>query len=169
MADETKKEADVFIEDDGISAAKRAESAAGGQANNQWMLAALITTNGGGILTLLNQPARGWAVGVALALYLLGVTAALFAGRQAANLAYETESLFISLMAETRATRALAKVARTGNPTQWQMMSTYADERSAEARKAGADFEKIPTPDKALGFGVIFFFLASVFAGIGVF
>jgi hypothetical protein len=168
MSDDPKEDPDLYIDDD-ISPAMRAEAAARGSSANNWMLAALITTNGGGILTLLNQPTRGWAVAVALVMYLFGVTMALVAGRQAAMLSHETESLLISSMAETRAVRMLGRAVRTKDKTQWEQISRHVDERAESAAQARADFEKIPAPDMALGIGVICFFLGSIFAGVGLF
>jgi len=158
----------LLIEDDGSTAAMRAEAASRALATNNWMLAALITTNGGGILTLLNQPVRGWAVVTALIFYLLGVTASLLAGRLAANLAHETESMFVSLLAQTRASRALSRTARSGSPAAWERANRFVEDMDKKATEAVSDFERAPTPDAALGFGVIFFFVASIFAGLGV-
>ena len=92
-----------------LSSAMRAEEVGRAQASDLWTMAALITANGGASAALLDQVGSSIAAAIAISLYMVGVAAALVAGRLSANLAHEGSALFVSLVHMNFAVRARAE------------------------------------------------------------
>lgn len=159
----------MLTDDPGITTAMRAEAAARSHAMNNWTMAALITANGGAALTLLSQEKQGLALMIALALYMLGVTSALVAGRLGAVLAYHSEALFVSLANSDRANRHVLRVSRGGNQRQLELAQTNLERAEKATAESSQEFNAAHTPDLPLGLGVIFFFLGCIAAGFALF
>jgi uncharacterized membrane protein len=170
MDDKEKYLDELLLEEDGQADAMRAEAATRAHASNNWTMAALITVNGGAIITLVGHEERSWAVGIALLLYVLGIVSALIAGRLSASLAYEAEAMFVSTRSLSRAGRRRWRLFRAGSPqaTAGRAAEMYA-EAEKDLEKAKQDFDKAPTPDMALGLGILFFFCGCLAAGVSLF
>ncbi len=168
MAD-VKLEDLVLRDEAGLNNAMRAEAATRAQSSNNWTMAALITANGGAAAGLLSNSESGVARIVAMALFVLGVTAALVAGRLTANLAHHTESLFVSLVHLDKYAVHQVRLAQTGDKKlmlsgneSWKKAMQKVDEERA-------DLDRAALPDPWLGIGVICFFFGCIAAGLALF
>jgi hypothetical protein len=160
---------DLFIDDGGLSLAMRSEAAARAHATNNWTMAALITSNGGASVALLSHADKGLATGIALGLYVLGVTSALVAARLSANVENEAEALFVTLSGSERASRHVFRVARTGNAemmTRAQAFSKSADEAVDKQR---AVYDAAPPPGRPMVLSILCFAVGCVAAGFALF
>lgn len=149
----------------------RSEAAARGQTHSNWIMAALITANGGAILALLGQPARQISTGVALALFAIGVTCALVAGKLAANLAQEAEALFVSLKHYERAVQHRFDWSEDPRVTAdaIKIADELVDSARAMVTTAEAEYDAAVSPDYWLAAGIGFFFFGCIAAGLSLF
>lgn len=147
----------------------RAEAAGRAQAADSWMMAALITTNGGAVVFLLNHADDGLATIIAAALFVLGITAALIAGRLSATLAHETAALFVCLMGVEQASRHSFRAAKTGEPTTYARAIEFQNAKQEALGAQRGDFDRAPDPGPWLGAGVLLFLLGCMVAGVAIF
>jgi hypothetical protein len=167
MVNETSD--DLFLDDGGIVSAMRAEAATNARSANNWVMAALITTNGGAILTLLSNADDGPFKIVALAIFMLGVTSALIAGRLSANVAHEAEAIFVDIIGLQRASLHSLRAARTGDPEIFANAQKLLQHRQESFTKTQADYDKAASPALWLGLGIVFFFFGCIVAGFALF
>ena len=152
-----------------ISNEMRADAARMSQSSNNWTMAALITVNGGAVVTMLSKGEPGIAMAIALALFVLGITFALVAGRFAASLANSEAALHIASSHAQRASSYLASIMERGNPAQIHYADEFVQEAMKGMEKVKGDHDKAPTPDLPLGLGVVSFFLGCIASGFALF
>lgn len=132
-------------------------------------MASLITANGGGGFALLSGQHHGWATGIGLGFFAIGVTAALIAGRFASRQAYVQHALCTCLVDVERASRQILWAGATRDPKEFDAAEEYL--KKAEERAAGANevASRTPLPDLPLGLGIYAFVLGCVAAGFALF
>jgi hypothetical protein len=159
----------LFLDDAGLNAPMRAEAAGRAHSADSWMMAALISTNGGAIAILLSHGEGGLAKIIAAALFVLGTTAALVAGRLSANLAREIENLFICLTGLQQGSQHSFRAAQMGNPAVYQRALELLGTRQEALERQRPDLDKVAEPGPWLGAGVFLFLFGCIAAGFALF
>lgn len=159
----------LLFDDEGVNTSMRAEAATRAHVTDNWVMAALMTANGGAAIALLGQEDRSWITAAALALYMLGVTCALVGGKLSANLSHESEALFITLINQERANRHRFRAIRTGDRGIIDRAFANCEKTDKTVAEQSADFDKSSAPDPWLGFGIIFFLVGCIVAGVAIF